>query len=200
MPVNLPMPDPAALHPVAGVRLATAMAAVAGSVASQQGVRGWYTKIRKPGYVPPNAVFPVAWTTLYVDIAATSAATEVDIRLQDGSVIPGLTNVPYKGVSGYLELPAGTLDVIITAPGGSPVYLDVPPLTLVGNTVTTVFAIGDLGNQPLEVYALETFNGNPTAIALDSFESSEGGSLAALVALGIAAFGLALVVRRRRRA
>jgi tryptophan-rich sensory protein len=57
-----------------GTGLATAAAAVAGSVASRDGVAGWYTQIRKPGYVPPNAVFPIAWTALYVDIAATSAA------------------------------------------------------------------------------------------------------------------------------
>ena len=57
-----------------GTGLATAAAAVIGSVASREGVRGWYTGIRKPGYVPPNAVFPIAWTTLYVDIAVTSAA------------------------------------------------------------------------------------------------------------------------------
>ncbi len=57
-----------------GTGLATAAAAVVGSVASREGVQGWYTKIRKPDYVPPNAVFPIAWTTLYVDIAATSAA------------------------------------------------------------------------------------------------------------------------------
>lgn len=57
-----------------GTGLATAAAAVVGSVASKEGVQGWYTTIRKPGYVPPNAVFPIAWTTLYVDIAATSAA------------------------------------------------------------------------------------------------------------------------------
>jgi len=57
-----------------GTGLATAAAAVAGSVASREGVDGWYSKIRKPGYVPPNFVFPIAWTALYVDIAATSAA------------------------------------------------------------------------------------------------------------------------------
>jgi len=43
-------------------------------VASRDGVQSWYTKIRKPRYVPPNAVFPIAWTALYVDVAATSAA------------------------------------------------------------------------------------------------------------------------------
>lgn len=47
-----------------GTGLATAAAAVAGGVASRKGVRGWYTTIRKPGYVPPNALFPIAWTTL----------------------------------------------------------------------------------------------------------------------------------------
>ncbi len=57
-----------------GTGLATAAAAVVGSVASRDGVQGWYTRIRKPDYVPPNAVFPIAWTALYVDIAATSAA------------------------------------------------------------------------------------------------------------------------------
>ena len=54
--------------------LATAAAAIAGSVSSQKGIQDWYPTIRKPDYVPPNAVFPIAWTALYVDIAATSAA------------------------------------------------------------------------------------------------------------------------------
>ena len=66
-----------------GTGLATAAAAVVGSVASREGVQGWYTKIRKPGYVPPNAVFPIAWTALYVDIAATSAAV-IDRFRADG--------------------------------------------------------------------------------------------------------------------
>ena len=55
--------------------LATAAAAVVGSVASRAGVETWYPTLRKPRYVPPNAVFPVAWTSLYADIAVTSAAT-----------------------------------------------------------------------------------------------------------------------------
>lgn len=57
-----------------GTALATAAASVAGGIASREGVQGWYQTIRKPGYVPPNAVFPIAWTTLYADIAVTSAA------------------------------------------------------------------------------------------------------------------------------
>ena len=58
-----------------GTALATLGTAVVGSIASSRGVQTWYPKLDKPGYVPPNRVFPVAWTTLYADIALTSAAT-----------------------------------------------------------------------------------------------------------------------------
>lgn len=66
-----------------GTGLATAAAAVVGAMSSSEGVRGWYTTIRKPSYVPPNAVFPIAWTTLYADIAVTSAAA-IDRLRADG--------------------------------------------------------------------------------------------------------------------
>ena len=48
-----------------------------GSIASQPRITQWYSRLRKPRYVPPNGVFPVAWTTLYADIAVTSA-TAID--------------------------------------------------------------------------------------------------------------------------
>ena len=59
---------------ILGTSLAVVGAAIAGGVASGGGVDDWYAKIRKPRYVPPNAVFPIAWTALYTDIAVTSAA------------------------------------------------------------------------------------------------------------------------------
>jgi tryptophan-rich sensory protein len=68
---------------IVATSLATAAAAVAGSIASREGVETWYPRLRKPRYVPPNAVFPVAWTTLYADIAVTSAATIEKFR-RDG--------------------------------------------------------------------------------------------------------------------
>jgi translocator protein len=68
---------------ILGTALATAAAAVAGSVASRQGVETWYPALRKPRYVPPNAAFPIAWTTLYTDVAVTSAAT-IDRFRADG--------------------------------------------------------------------------------------------------------------------
>ena len=59
---------------IVGTALATAAAAVVGSVASRDGVESWYPTLRKPRYVPPNVVFPVAWTALFADIAITSAS------------------------------------------------------------------------------------------------------------------------------
>jgi benzodiazapine receptor len=71
------------LPTVIGTALATAGAAAIGSVASKAGVQTWYPTLTKPGYVPPNAVFPVAWTALYADIAVTSAST-IDRLRADG--------------------------------------------------------------------------------------------------------------------
>ena len=53
--------------------LAVTTAALIGSIASPNLTPGWFAHIRKPAYQPPNAVFPVVWTTLYGDIATTSA-------------------------------------------------------------------------------------------------------------------------------
>lgn len=58
-----------------GTSVATAAAATVGSLASRRGVKTWYPSLAKPGYVPPDAVFPVAWTSLYTTIAMVSAST-----------------------------------------------------------------------------------------------------------------------------
>ncbi|BBZ38342.1 tryptophan-rich sensory protein [Mycobacterium conspicuum] len=58
---------------LAATSLAVAAAAGTGSIASPARAATWYARIRKPTYQPPAVVFPVMWTTLYADIAATSA-------------------------------------------------------------------------------------------------------------------------------
>lgn len=60
--------------------IAVAAAAGAGSSASKIQVPAWYSRLRKPGYVPPDGVFPVAWTFLYTDIAITSASAIDQLR------------------------------------------------------------------------------------------------------------------------
>ena len=65
-----------------GTGLATAGAAVVGSLASRTGLETWYPRLRKPRYVPPNAVFPIAWTTLYVSVAVSSASAIDRLRAE----------------------------------------------------------------------------------------------------------------------
>lgn len=60
--------------------VAVAAAAGTGSVASASGMGVWYARLRKPSYQPPAAAFPVVWTTLYGDIALTSAAVIDGLR------------------------------------------------------------------------------------------------------------------------
>lgn len=56
--------------------LAVAATAAVGSLASKPAVESdWYEKLRKPPYQPPRAAFPIAWTSLYADIATVSAQT-----------------------------------------------------------------------------------------------------------------------------
>jgi translocator protein len=62
---------------LAATTLSVALTSGIGSIASRPRIARWYTRLRKPRYVPPNVVFPIAWTTLYADIAVTSA-TAID--------------------------------------------------------------------------------------------------------------------------
>jgi len=89
---------------IIGTGLATAAAAVVGGAVSRDGVQNWYSQIRKPRYVPPNVAFPIAWTMLYVDIAATSAATINRFRA-DGDNAKARTYIAALGVN--LVLNAG---------------------------------------------------------------------------------------------
>ena len=55
---------------LAGFGLATAGAAWLGVRYSRKGNRdSWYRDLRKPSFTPPDRVFPVVWTTLYVLMA-----------------------------------------------------------------------------------------------------------------------------------
>ena len=45
-------------------------------------ITGWYTTLKKPDFTPPNWLFPVAWTTLYILIGI---AAYLVWQLRDGS-------------------------------------------------------------------------------------------------------------------
>lgn len=61
------------LTTVLATAAATTTTAIVGSIASQDTNSRWYRKLRKPGFQPPAAAFPIVWTALYADIAVTSA-------------------------------------------------------------------------------------------------------------------------------
>jgi len=79
--------------------------------------------------------------------------TEVDIRTDEGAVVNGLANVPYKGESGFFPLDAGTYDLQVTTPGGGTALIDLAPVPLNAGDVVTVFAVGDITNQPVGAVA-----------------------------------------------
>eukprot|EP01111_Echinosteliopsis_oligospora_P018239 TRINITY_DN8241_c0_g1_i2.p1 TRINITY_DN8241_c0_g1~~TRINITY_DN8241_c0_g1_i2.p1 ORF type:complete len:162 (+),score=22.18 TRINITY_DN8241_c0_g1_i2:18-503(+) len=37
-----------------------------GSLVNRSQIPTWYAKLKKPSFNPPNSVFPIAWTTLYI--------------------------------------------------------------------------------------------------------------------------------------
>lgn len=89
----------------------------------------------------------------------SAAATAVDVCTQDGSLVNGLANVPYKINSDMFPLPAGTYDLRIAAhdaatPCAGATIIDPLPVTLTDGSITTVFAIGDGTNQPPGLLAI----------------------------------------------
>jgi translocator protein len=70
------------MHTLAATAVAVAAAASTGSLATRHRAPRWYARLVKPGYVPPPGVFPVAWTALYADIAATSATAIDSLRAE----------------------------------------------------------------------------------------------------------------------
>lgn len=71
------------MRPSTVIASTAAVVAVAGigSRASRPSVQSdWYTRLRKPRFQPPQALFPLAWSTLYADIAVVSAATVDELR------------------------------------------------------------------------------------------------------------------------
>lgn len=95
-----------------------------------------------------NAKIRIAHLAPFAD---TLAGTQVNICTEAGAAIA--SNVPYKTITEpYLALPAGEYDlkIVPAADGCGTAVLDIPPINLAAGSVTDVFAIGDITNQPLQ--------------------------------------------------
>ncbi len=148
---------------------------------------GWPLELWATADSPPVTMTKgIVRITHLAPFANTLDGTKVDICTDDGAALPGLTNVPYKVSSGYLELEPGVYDLNIAVAGtdcGS-VALDIPPFTLKAGQIADVYAIGllsdgDLGLQVsqrglvagLSVAHLASFadtvNGTSVSVKLD---------------------------------
>jgi len=80
-PFEAEAPKPRRARNLATTGGLVAAAAAAGSLATDPD-GGWYRDLEKPSWQPPPVAFPIVWTTLYADIAVTSAAVlnELDRR------------------------------------------------------------------------------------------------------------------------
>jgi hypothetical protein len=84
--------------------------------------------------------------------AVDEADTLADVRLQDGTVI--LDDVPYGAIADYLELEEGMYDLKITSADGSVTLIDPLPVKFSDGDILSVFAVGDITNQPADAFAL----------------------------------------------
>jgi benzodiazapine receptor len=51
---------------------ATLLTGIAGGLATEAGKSGWYERLAKPGWTPPDAAFPIVWTALYAAMAVAA--------------------------------------------------------------------------------------------------------------------------------
>lgn len=70
------------LNPLWITAAATTACAAVGSLASDPD-NAFYRPLDKPSWNPPKVVFPIVWTTLYADIAVTTAAALKQLRERD---------------------------------------------------------------------------------------------------------------------
>lgn len=105
-----------------------------------------------------NSVPPAGEAKLRVihaaPFGATAAATSVAVRTDEGALVGGLNPVPYRAVSPFLRVPAGSVDVKVTSTDGNTNLIDLAPVALASGSITTVVAVGDGVRQPLGFVAL----------------------------------------------
>ena len=82
---------------------------------------------------------------------AAGTGTGVSIRDENNAVVGGLANVTFKTASGYLEVPAGRIDLAVANPAGTQTFIDVKPVNLSAGSITNVIATGGGNNQALGI-------------------------------------------------
>lgn len=101
--------------------------------------------------------------------AAGAAATAVDIVAESGQAVPGLLNIAFADVTGYVALPSGvTYDLKAVPSGrpGAPAVLDLPPFSLAPGQVATLVAMGGANGRPAYVRWVQVRERAPARLRL----------------------------------
>jgi len=128
------------------------------------GARSWPLELRllqDDNTAPPTNTAKVRVGHL-APFATAITDTLADVRLQDGTSIPGATGVPYGVIGPYTPLLAMPYNLKITSPGGAVTLIDPLLVTFSPGDILSLFAVGDGANQPLGVFALPS--GQPGAL------------------------------------
>ena len=101
---------------------AVAACATLGSVASRDVGSAWYRGLSKPAFQPPPVAFPIAWTTLYADLALTSARAldaphELDAGERDAYVRALAVNLVLNAGWSWVFFKAHRLDAAVVVAG-----------------------------------------------------------------------------------
>jgi hypothetical protein len=80
--------------------------------------------------------------------AASAPAVDVYVTAPDAGLAnaqPTLSNVPFKAISDYLTVPAGTYDVFVTVAGTKNIAIQAKGLAIADRLVATVAALDATG-------------------------------------------------------
>lgn len=91
--------------------------------------------------------------------AASAPAVDVYVTAPNAGIAnaqPVLTNVPFKALSDYLTVPAGSYDVFVTPHGSKTVAIEARGLAVVEGLVATVAALDEVGGgAPFSLQVLD---------------------------------------------
>jgi Domain of unknown function (DUF4397) len=114
-----------------------------------------------PVIAPDDLTAPAAGQVKVRVIHAAPAAAGVDVYVTaPGAPLTGpvLTNVPFRAVSGYLVVPAGTYQIRVTPTGTTTVAIDATVTFVAGQIRTVVATDAPAGGAPLGAIVLADLN------------------------------------------
>lgn len=115
-------------------------------------------------------------------VHASPNAPAVDIAVKGGPVL--FQNIAFRQVGTYTPIPAGVYDLEVRVAGTNTVALELPQVRLSAGTVSTVYAVGLVGEQPA-LEALLSVDATAQAQQLPRTGGAVGAALSVLLPLGM---------------